>query len=72
MKHWWVPGCAIGYEHTFGNQAADLMNAVATGQPMRPNFDDGLKNQLILDAVMEACSGDRWVNVKKISKSETI
>ena len=72
MKHWWVPGCAIGYEHTFGNQAADLINAVANNQPMQPTFDDGLKCQLVLDAVMEACSGDRWVKVKPISKSEAI
>jgi predicted dehydrogenase len=68
MKQWWVPGCAIGYEHTFGNQAADLLAAVAAGKPMQPNFEDGLKNQLILDAVMEACSSDRWVNVKQLSK----
>lgn len=70
MKHWWVPGCAIGYEHTFGNQAADLMTAIAQNKPMQPNFDDGLKCQLVLDAVMEASSSDRWVNVKQMSKSE--
>jgi predicted dehydrogenase len=68
MKQWWVPGCAIGYEHTFGNQAADLLAAVAAGKPMQPSFEDGLKNQLILDAVMEACASDRWVNVKQLSK----
>jgi len=72
MKHWWVPGCAIGYEHTFGNQAPDLIHAVAANKPMQPTFDDGLKCQLVLDAVMEACAGDRWVNVKPISKSEAI
>jgi predicted dehydrogenase len=72
MKQWWVPGCAIGYEHTFGNQAADLINAVAGNKPMQPNFDDGLKCQLVLDAVMEACSSERWVNVKPMSKSEAI
>ena len=65
MKHWWVPGCAIGYEHTFGNQAADLIQAVADNRPMQPDFDDGLKCQLVLDAVMEACASDRWVNVRR-------
>jgi predicted dehydrogenase len=65
MKHWWVPGCSIGYEHTFTNQAADLLNAIATGTPMQPDFDDGLKCQLVLDAVLEACATDRWVNVEK-------
>jgi len=72
MKQWWVPGCAIGYEHTFGNQAADLMSAIAQNKPMRPNFDDGLKCQLVLDAVMEASSSDRWVRVKQMTKSEAI
>ncbi len=64
MKNWWVPGCAIGYEHTFANQAADLMNAIEQGQPMRPDFDDGLRCQVVLDAVLEACNSDRWVAVK--------
>jgi len=37
---------------------------------MQPNFDDGLKCQLVLDAVMEASDSDRWVQVKQMSKSE--
>lgn len=65
MNKWWVPGCAIGYEHTFANQAADLLAAVAEGKPMKPDFDDGLKCQLVLDAVLEACASDRWVKVRK-------
>jgi len=63
MSKWWVPGCAIGYEHTFANQAADLMQAVAENKPMKPDFDDGLKCQLVLDAVLEAANTDRWVDV---------
>ncbi len=65
MNKWWVPGCAIGYEHTFANQAADLLQAVAEGKPMKPDFEDGLKCQLVLDAVLEACESDRWVSVKQ-------
>ena len=64
MSKWWVPGCAIGYEHTFANQAADLMQAVAENKPMKPDFDDGLKCQLVLDAVLEAANTDRWVDVR--------
>ncbi|MGH7246644.1 MAG: Gfo/Idh/MocA family protein, partial [Pseudomonadota bacterium] len=73
MKNWWVPGCAIGYEHTFSNQAADLMDAVATGRPMQPDFDDGLKCQLVLDAVLEASGTGRWVDVRStgVSASES-
>lgn len=70
MKHWWVPGCAIGYEHTFANQAADLMQAVAAGEPMQPDFEDGLKCQLVLDAVLESFSSDRWVKVRPLTRSE--
>ena len=69
MKQWWVPGCAIGYEHTFANQAADLMNAVAKNEPMRPDFEDGLRCQLVLDAVLEACAGRRWVDVKEVESA---
>lgn len=65
MKNWWVPGCAIGYEHTFANQAADLLTAVAEGKPMTPDFDDGLKCQLVLDAVLEACASERWIKVQR-------
>jgi predicted dehydrogenase len=60
-------GGAIGYEHTFANQAADLLTAVAEGRPMQPDFDDGLKCQSVLDAVLEAAASDRWVDVKKPS-----
>lgn len=70
MKHWWVPGCAIGYEHTFANQAADLLSAVAQGAPMKPDFDDGLRCQLVLDAVMAACATDRWVNVEPLTQTK--
>ena len=27
MKHWWVPGLQIGYEHTFIHQVADFLQA---------------------------------------------
>lgn len=69
MSKWWVPGCSIGYEHTFANQAADLLEAVASGRPMKPDFDDGLKCQLVLDAVLEACAGNRWVDVKRAAEA---
>ena len=29
MKHWWVPGLQIGYEHTFIHQFADFVEAAA-------------------------------------------
>jgi predicted dehydrogenase len=71
MRNWWVPGCAIGYEHTFANQAADLVRAVAEGKPMKPDFDDGLKCQRVLDAVLESAATNQWVKVKyEMAKAE--
>ena len=32
MKHWWVPGLQIGYEHTFIHQSADFLTAAAEGK----------------------------------------
>ena len=32
MKHWWVPGLQIGYEHTFIHQVADFVEAAAERQ----------------------------------------
>ena len=54
MKHWWVPGLQIGYEHTFVHQVADFLESLATGKPMHPSFRDAQETQLICDAVLKA------------------
>ena len=33
MKHWWVPGLQIGYEHTFIHQVADFLEGARGGKP---------------------------------------
>ncbi|GIH23421.1 oxidoreductase [Acrocarpospora phusangensis] len=57
---WWYSH-AIGYEHTFVHQARDLVEAIASGVPPVPSFEDGLRVQRVLDAVA-ASSGD-WREV---------
>ena len=42
MKHWWVPGLQIGYEHTFIHQVADFLTAAGEGKSAAPTFRDGL------------------------------
>jgi hypothetical protein len=32
----------LGYEHGFTHQVIDLVSAIASGNPLRPNFADGL------------------------------
>ncbi|MEK7395570.1 MAG: Gfo/Idh/MocA family oxidoreductase [Candidatus Poribacteria bacterium] len=54
INAWWPPGHIIGYEHTFVNQIADFMECIANDTMPEPNFYDGLRNQQVMDAVMES------------------
>ena len=63
VGQWWPPGHIIGYEHTFVHTLADFVNAVAKGKSVQPTFEDGLKNQQVLEAVEKSASTRRWVKV---------
>jgi len=63
MKHWWVPGLQIGYEHTFVHQLADFLEGLATGKPAGPTFRDALETQRICDAVLASAQSGRWESV---------
>ena len=60
MDHWWVPGCVIGYEHTFINALADFLKGLETGEHARPNFRDALETQRICDAVLKSAKTEAW------------
>jgi predicted dehydrogenase len=60
---WWPPGHIIGYEHTFVHTVADFVNAVVNGKPVQPTFEDGLKNERVLEAVEESANSRQWVKV---------
>ena len=63
VGQWWPPGHIIGYEHTFVHTLADFVNAVVAGTPVQPTFEDGLRNQRVLEAVEESAGSRRWVSV---------
>lgn len=63
MGHWWVPGCVIGYEHTFINALADFLGGLASGVPVRPNFRDALETQYVCDAVLDSAKTETWKTV---------
>jgi len=63
MKHWWVPGCVIGYEHTFINALADFLAGLDTDNPARPNFRDALETQAVCDSVLKSAKTGAWENV---------
>lgn len=63
MKHWWVPGLQIGYEHTFIHQVADFLTDLAAGRPCAPTFRDALETQKVCDAVLSSAKSGQWANV---------
>ena len=60
MKSWWPQGHIIGYEHTFIHTVFDLLKAVDEQRLPSPNFEDGVKNQRVLDAVERSAQSQRW------------
>jgi predicted dehydrogenase len=63
MKNWWVPGCTIGYEHTFINALADFLKGVETGRPAKPDFRDALETQRVCDAVLASAKDGAWKSI---------
>lgn len=60
---WWPPGHIIGYEHTFVHTVADFVNACVKGKAVQPTFEDGLRNQRVLEAAEESAKKRQWVKV---------
>ena len=67
MKHWWVPGLQIGYEHTFIHQVADFIEGLGTGKRASPTFREALATDLVTDAVLRSASSGRWENARGAS-----
>jgi len=63
MDHWWVPGCVIGYEHTFINALADFLKGLETGERTQPDFRCALQTQYVCDAVLQSAKTGQWVEV---------
>lgn len=60
---WWPPAHIIGYEHTFVHVVYELMRGIAGGYSPAPNFEDGVRNQLVLEAVERSHRERCWVPV---------
>jgi myo-inositol 2-dehydrogenase/D-chiro-inositol 1-dehydrogenase len=63
MKHWWVPGLQIGYEHTFIHQFAEFVQAAAEGKSLSPTFRDGLATDYVTDAILKSARTRQWERV---------
>ena len=60
MKHWWVPGLQIGYEHSFIHQAADFIDSLKSGKPAAPTFRDGFATDQVTGAVLRSADSGQW------------
>lgn len=63
MKAWWPPGHIVGWEHTFTHTVYDLLQAMDRKKVPSPSFEDGVRNQAVLDAIEKAAARRRWVAV---------
>ncbi|MGE3818167.1 MAG: Gfo/Idh/MocA family protein, partial [Isosphaeraceae bacterium] len=66
MKHWWVPGLQIGYEHTFVHQVADFLANLEKNQPTSPTFREALQTQAVCDAVLDSAEQKKWEDVVQV------
>ncbi|MEJ7713635.1 MAG: Gfo/Idh/MocA family oxidoreductase [Pyrinomonadaceae bacterium] len=64
VNAWWPPGHIIGYEHTFTHTVFDLLRAIDQQKTPSPNFEDGVRNQQVLDAIERAATTRQWEAVE--------
>ena len=63
MKNWWVPGCTIGYEHTFINSFADFLASLEGGPKFEPTMRSALRTQRVCECILQSAREGRWVEI---------
>ena len=66
-SNWWPHGHIIGWEHTFVHEINHLLDAIVNHKDVAPygaTFEDGYKNAVICDAILESAESGRRVDVK--------
>ncbi len=63
MKSWWVPGCTIGYEHTFINSFADFLASMEGGPAFQPDMKQALRTQQVCDTVLQSAREGKWLEI---------
>lgn len=66
-ENWWPHGHMIGWEHTFVHEISHLLDAIVNDKAIAPHgatFEDGYKNAVICDAILQSAESERHVAVK--------
>ena len=65
---WWPDGHWLGYEHTFVNQAADIVKAIGGGEPEAPlpDFADAFETQRVMEAALLSARRGAPVEVPEV------
>ncbi len=68
VGNWWPDAHLIGYEHTFTNQAYDILRVLAGEEPVIPvpDFEDAYQTQRVLEAALLAAAERRAVNMDEV------
>ena len=56
----------IGWEHTFVHEITHLLDAIANNKDIAPigaTFEDGYKNAVILDAILESAKHGKRMDI---------
>ncbi len=64
-ENWWPQGHIIGWEHTFVHEITHLLDCIVNDSPVAPigaDFEDGYRNAVICDAILESAASGRQVD----------
>ena len=66
-SNWWPHGHIIGWEHTFVHEINHLLDAIVNDKAIAPfgaDFNDGYKNAVICDAILESADSGRRIDIR--------
>jgi predicted dehydrogenase len=66
-SNWWPHGHIIGWEHSFVHELTHLLDCIVNNKdvaPLAATFEDGYRNAVICDAILESAATRRQVEMK--------
>jgi predicted dehydrogenase len=66
-SNWWPQGHIIGWEHSFVHEIHHLLDCIVNDKEVAPlgaDFNDGYRNAVICDGILESAASKRQVDLK--------